>query len=617
MNVLVVGDILKDVYLNLDERSEKFELDKNQTPWLNLSFDSSEHHFYNRTSNFGGAAVTFEVLTKMGIETEVNAYDIKLQEDGLLVNTIIDAHRYIFITDEKVCYFVPTTHKKTTFQTPTKTPDYLFIDRSANLDTSAISSIISFLDASPNTKLILYLSSHTIHHLSDLITKADLIFFENHNNPSHQQENVTTPNPSDIDPQKLITISDSYLSYLNITEPLSISRANLSTHLSLFSIATATILGSFINGYSVEDSLKMARANIEESKLNYTLSEEELKTALESKAQAPNLELIAANLLLKPKGILAADESGGSIKKKFASLSIDDTYENRRIYRNIFFTTPTIEQFVNGVILFEETTKQNTDTGQNIVDYLISKQIIPGIKVDQGLEKFDHSIETYTKGLDGLSNRLKNYYAQGLRFAKWRAAFEIRLNQSNEVLTPTQKAIDTNCRILAEYAKECQKANLVPIVEPEVVYDGYYPIDISAKVTSEILDVLFKTLTEYQVNLRACILKVNMVTSGKNYPIKSSLSEIGKYTADTLKNHVPAELAGVVFLSGGQTPEEATDNLAEVITNGPFPWPVTFSFARALQDPALYAWAGQDYNIPAAKDAFLERLKANRTALEQ
>ncbi|MBO7132097.1 fructose-bisphosphate aldolase class I [Candidatus Saccharibacteria bacterium] len=359
----------------------------------------------------------------------------------------------------------------------------------------------------------------------------------------------------------------------------------------------------------------MARANVENSKLDSVLSLSNLKEIATNLKPDNNLELIAANLLLSKKGILAADESGGSIKKKFAKLDIPDTYENRRDYRNIFFTTEDLEKHVNGVILFDETARQFADNGQNFVEYLTSKRIIPGIKVDQGLEPFPDSVETYTKGLDGLPERLQEYFDMGLRFAKWRAAFEIRLSESGEILTPTDHAIDKNCRILAEYAKDCQTAGIVPIVEPEVVYDGYYRIEQSAEVTGKILDRLFEALKDHNVNFKACILKVNMVLAGKQYETQSTPEEVGRETAKTLKEHVPDTLAGVVFLSGGQTVEQATDNLAEVEKNGPFPWPVTFSFARALQDPALYAWAGDNNNADAARAAFKARLEANTNVL--
>ena len=421
---------------------------------------------------------------------------------------------------------------------------------------------------------------------------------------------------ADFDTDKLVHISETQITYQKITENISVDRIDMLTHLSVYSIAAATVLGGFILGNSVEDSLTLARVNIENSRLNSVLPLKEMQEIAENTSPQDDLELIAASLVLKGKGILAADESGGSIKKKFASLNIPDTYENRRDYRNIFFTTPDLEKYVNGVILFDETARQLADNGQNYVDFLTSRRIIPGIKVDQGLARFDNSLETYTKGLENLSDRLKTYYLQGLRFAKWRAAFEIHLSTSGSIITPTTHAIEENCRILAEYALNCQSAGLVPIVEPEVVYNGYYSLEQNSEVTGHILDVLFQSLTDFGVNLRACILKVNMVLAGKNYDTPSTPKVVGETTAKVLKEHVPTDLAGVVFLSGGQTVEQATDNLAEIEKNGPFPWPVTFSFARALQDPALYAWAGNNANTDTARQAFLARLKANAEALK-
>ena len=612
MNILVVGNVLKDVYLNLDSRTENFETDKNGTKWLNLEFNASEHHFFNRSPNLGGAAISLEIFNKLGLNAAISGSKLNLSEDNF--NSTATSHRYILISDEQVSYLSPSEYSSTDFTPPAEPVDYLYIDRSAELTADAAAKIHAYLDISQDTKLILYLRNLDNSNLNDLISRADLLFFEKNGEKSEEQD---ASKLVDVAPEKLIHISESELSYLNISEKISPNRKDILTHLSLYSIASATILGSFILGNSVEDSLKLARINLENSKLNATLTLNELQDLAEKAITSSNsLELIATNLVLKPKGILAADESGGSIKKKFSQLDIPDTYENRRDYRNIFFTTEGLEKYVNGVILFDETAHQFADNGQNYTDFLTSKRIIPGIKVDQGLTKFDNSLETYTKGLDGLEDRLKAYYQMGLRFAKWRAAFEIRISLTGTILTPTAHAIEENCRILAEYAKKCQSAGLVPIVEPEIVYDGYYSIDQNAEVTGKILDTLFKELTKSEVNLHACILKVNMVLAGKNYETSSSPTEVGQKTAEILKNHVPVELAGVVFLSGGQTVEQATENLIEIEKNGPFPWPVTFSFARALQDPALYAWAGNNENADLARQAFLDRLIANTNALK-
>ena len=612
MNILVVGNVLKDVYLNLDSRTEQFETDENGVKWLDFSFDASEHRFFSREPSLGGAAVTLEVLSKMGIKTAITGSKLKMEDGDLTSDVEAAAYRYILVTDGRPSYIVPTEYKETIFATPDDFYDYIYIDRSAKLEPETVNRINSYLDLSHNTKLVLYLRTLDDQVLNQLVARANLVFCEGSKDDS---EKTSALESMGLDENKIIYITENKMSYLGIEENVAVGRIDVLTHLSAYSIASATILGGFILGNSVEDSLRMARVNMENARLNSVLSIEELKEISENMDPGEDLELVAANLVLKPKGILAADESGGSIKKKFAQLGIEDTYENRRDYRNIFLSTTDLAKYVNGVILFDETARQQADDGQNFVDYLISRRIIPGIKVDQGLENFENSLETYTKGLDDLGERLKEYYRMGLRFAKWRAAFEIHLNEAGDAITPSERAIDENCRILAEYAKNCQSAGLVPIVEPEVVYDGYYSIEKSTEVTAKILDRLFVSLADFGVNLRACILKCNMVIAGKQFG-SSSPDEVGRATSIVLKEHVPEDLAGIVFLSGGQTVEQATDNLAEIIKNGPYPWPVTFSFARALQDPALFTWKGDNANTEAAKEAFKNRLIANTDALK-
>ncbi len=613
MSILVVGNILKDVYLNLDSSKNQFEVDKNDTKWLDFNFNAGSNYYFSRNSSLGGAAVSLEVLEKMGLETKVAGSNLKLSNGELIdPDNSAEIYRYILISDSKASYLVPSKEKTTDFVPPAESVDYLYIDRSANLDLNAVKKIETYLELSEKTKLILYLNTSNIYNLKPLFPRAELFVLEENGTES---EKTYALELKQTHPSRIIKVSESKFSYQNISENISPTRIDISTHLSLYSIGAATIIGGFILGNSVEESLKMARVNVENSKLDAVMELLELKDVASNLEPTENLELIAANLLLPKKGILAADESGGSIKKKFAKLNIPDTYDNRRDYRNIFFTTEGLEQYVNGVILFDETARQFADNGQNFVDYLTSKRIIPGIKVDQGLELFPDSLEKYTKGLDGLSERLHEYYNLGLRFAKWRAAFEVHVSDSDKVLTPTESAIEENCRILSEYAKECQAANIVPIVEPEVVYDSYYSIEKSAEVTGNILDCLFEKLREANVNLKACILKVNMILAGKQFRVQSTPEEVGQKTAEVLKAHVPEDLAGVVFLSGGQTVEQATENLAEVEKNRPFPWPVTFSFARALQDPALYAWAGDNTNYDAAREAFKARLIANTEVL--
>ncbi|MDO5451777.1 MAG: fructose-bisphosphate aldolase class I [Candidatus Saccharibacteria bacterium] len=606
MNILIVGNLLKDIYLNLDNRTEHLETDNKGTKWLDLSFDASRHYFFNRNSSLGGAAVSLETLQKLGLEARISDSDLDFN-DTATTHHAIPTHRYILIDDSRATYFAPSTFTKSSFTPPDQPIDYLYLDRSAEITSSTSQQIIDFLEHHPQTRLIVYVRNFHNQSLNSLLSHASLIFSEIEN----------APELANYDPSKVITVTEKRLGYLDISEDISIDRIDVLTHLSLYSITAATIFGCFVLGHSVENSLRYARLNAEHSKLDATLTLHQLQSLEANAAPENDPRLIATNLVLPPRGILAADESGGSIHKKFDQLNIPDTYDNRRDYRNLFFTTPDLEKYVNGVILFDETARQTADNGQDFVSFLTARRIIPGIKVDQGLEKFENSEETYTKGLEGLSSRLKEYYNMGLRFAKWRAAFEIRLDDQGNFLTPSDHAITENCRILAEYAKECQSAKLVPIVEPEVVYDGNYSIDQSADTTAKILDQLFQTLVDAHVDLAACLLKVNMVLAGKQFSTPSTPTEVGSRTAEVLKNHVPEALAGVVFLSGGQTPEQATDNLAAVTENGPFPWPVTFSFARALQDPTLYAWKGDNTNQEAAQATFLERLKKTQAALKK
>jgi len=618
MNILVVGNVLKDVYLNLDSRLENFEQDKTGVEWIDFSFDASEHHYSGRNSSYGGAAISLEILQKMGLTASISDTTFHFGENGPAMNGPASTYRYILTSDTGVSYMTPSVEPKTGFTTPVTDVDYLFVDRSACLTPAVIDRIIAYLDYSKKTRLVLYLKDLTVEKLGSLVKRADLVFLEE---GKGRLDNYPE--------ERIVRISDRRLGYMDYVENVAVDRIDRLTRLSAYSIVAATVLGGFILGKTVEYSLKMARINVENATLNSTLEIEELESIAASTSES-NLEMIASNLMARGKGILAADESGGSIKKKFEALGIADTLENRHDYREILLTTPGIEEFLNGVILFDETAKDVMDNGVPVPDYLISRGIIPGVKVDEGLAPLielpgvDSEVlpdETYTKGLSDLPSRLREYYRMGLRFSKWRAAFEIRLDENGVILTPTNAAISENCRILAEYAALSQSAGLVPIVEPEVVYDGAYSIDECSRVTGKVLDALFKELRRRGVNLKACILKVNMVISGKKYSGNSAgggftPEEVGRATSRMLYEYVPADLAGVVFLSGGQTPEQATENLAAIMSRGPYPWPVSFSFSRALQNPALEAWGGDNHNEELAKVALAERLLENARVIK-
>jgi fructose-bisphosphate aldolase class I len=319
------------------------------------------------------------------------------------------------------------------------------------------------------------------------------------------------------------------------------------------------------------------------------------------------LHTVAHKMVKKGKGILAADESTPTCTKRFEGIDIESTAESRNIYRNMLFTAEEIEKYISGVILFDETFHQKElSTGMTFPEYLTSKDILPGIKVDQGLEDFG-SNEKITKGLDGLSERLGKYYALGARFAKWRAVITIGNN------IPSDNCIMKNAEILAKYAQKCQQANLVPIVEPEVLMDGAHTVNESFDVTSRALNATFDQLVEHNVNLQGIVLKPNMILSGYECSYQANIEEVAEKTINCLSANVPIEVPGIAFLSGGQPDEHATLHLNEM-NKYDSDWNLTFSYGRALQQTALKAWSGKAENLKLAQEAFIEKAKANSLA---
>ena len=314
------------------------------------------------------------------------------------------------------------------------------------------------------------------------------------------------------------------------------------------------------------------------------------------------------DLIVVGKGILAADESIATAAKRLASINVESTEETRRQYRNIILTAPGMEKYIAGVIMFEETLHQKSDNGILFPQLLAKNGIVPGIKVDQGLAETENK-EQYTKGLEALNNNLDGYKKAKPRFAKWRAVYSISEN------TPSDSIIKRNAIDLAKYAKICQEHSIVPIVEPEVLIDGSHTIETCRKVTLKVLKTVFNELKNEGVALNFTILKPSMVISGKQAQHRANVDDVAKQTVEVLKAVVPSELPSINFLSGGQTPQEATAHLNRMHTLGEkLPWYVSFSYARALQDPALKAWQGKDENTQAAQWAFLKRAKLNSLA---
>ncbi|MGB5717979.1 MAG: class I fructose-bisphosphate aldolase [Gammaproteobacteria bacterium] len=322
------------------------------------------------------------------------------------------------------------------------------------------------------------------------------------------------------------------------------------------------------------------------------------------------LEATIYDMVQAGKGILAADESAPTIARRFAAIDVESTEENRRSYRGMLFSTPGLDEFISAVILFEETLTQQSEEGIALPEVLAKKGIVPGIKVDKGLQPLANAAgDKVTQGLDGLAERLQLYKTQGARFAKWREVYPITAHN------PTALGLEVNAEMLARYAAICQTEGFVPIVEPEVLIDGDHSIERSAEVIEAVLHAVFHALHRHKVVLECIVLKPSMVTPGKEHPVRATPEEVAEATVRVFRRVVPAAVPSINFLSGGQTPEEATANLNAM--NALFkdaPWELSFSYGRALQEPALKAWQGKAENAAATQQALYQRAFLNGAA---
>jgi len=324
-----------------------------------------------------------------------------------------------------------------------------------------------------------------------------------------------------------------------------------------------------------------------------------------------DLAAVAKAMVAPGRGILAADESTGTIEKRFASIKVESTEENRRSYRDMLFSTGELEKYVSGVIFYDETLRQKSGNGTPFVELLAKRGILPGIKVDTGAK--DLALcpgEKVTEGLDNLAKRCAEYFKRGARFAKWRAVITIGPD------APSSTCVAANAHALGRYAAICQAAGLVPIVEPEVLMDGDHAIERCEEVSEWTLNAVYEALYVNRVTLEHSVLKPSMVISGKNAPRQAPVEEVAQRTVRVLKRSVPAAVAGIVFLSGGQSDEIATAHLNAMNKSfaGQLPWPLSFSYGRALQQPSLKAWKGEAANVPAAQAALLHRARMNSIA---
>ncbi len=321
---------------------------------------------------------------------------------------------------------------------------------------------------------------------------------------------------------------------------------------------------------------------------------------------------IAAALLAPGKGILAADESDATAAKRLDMVHLENTPENRRAWREAMLGAPGIEEYISGVIFYDSTIKDETSEGIPFADMLTARGIVPGIKVDLGVKDL-HGFkgEVVTQGLDDLDKRFAEYYDLGARFAKWRAVITI-----DEDELPTDASLRFNAMQLARYAQLAQDAGIVPVVEPEVIFEGDHSLQKAEQVTTRTLQILFQTLMDYKVDLSGLILKSSMVLAGSKYPEVSTPEQVAQATLRTFHMSVPHDVAGIVFLSGGQTPKRSTDNLNAMAKMGPQPWPITYSFSRAIEEPMLLAWGGKPENVAKSQEVLLQVCKENSLAAQ-
>lgn len=321
------------------------------------------------------------------------------------------------------------------------------------------------------------------------------------------------------------------------------------------------------------------------------------------------LENTVSKLICKPKGILAIDESISTCNTRFEKLGVATTEEKRREYRELLVTTPNIEDYVSGYILFDETLRQSSKSGQTFPSIMKEKGLEIGIKVDKGpIDLVSSPGDKVTEGLDGLEDRLAEYRNMGASFAKWRAVYKIEGN------LPSEECMQENAVRLAKYALACQEADIVPIVEPEVLMDGEHSIEKCNEVTSRNLDIVFTEFNKQNVYIPGILLKTNMIISGKSAPDRASAEKVAEMTVKCLKEHVPQSIGGIVFLSGGQSDEEATENLNAMNIVQGLPWRLTFSYGRAIQNPALIAWAKNSDDVTTAQQGLLDAAKRNSLA---
>ena len=608
--ILIVGNVLKDVYIKLDDRHNDFETDERGIDWLNLGFNGEAHSFFQRTSVYGGAAVSLSVLHRLGLNAEVMGSRTEFSDGEVTWMDQPDNYRYIFCHKDEITYFVPSARKETNWSMPSGTPEWILIDRSANITSRLVNELKNFLKFSPATKLAVHAEKHATPSGKLLREMADVLFIEDE--PAMHPEveivdKVETDHPSK---QLVCHISPRKIVFSDAEKSWSLSRTDMMTHLTVYSTIVATVLGVISVGGSPADAVLWARINAEQATIAGSLSAKKLQElAKKEKDKRDNLRYVTQLIMAKQHGILAMDESDQKLTERLVRAGITGTESQRKAWREMILTTPDLRRFVSGVILSDTGAKQKVKSGQNLIEYLTSQGLVPGLKVDRGLAEIVETGESYTVGIEDLSERVRRAYDQGFRFAKWRAKFEIQHNQ------PSFIAVERNAELLASFAKECQLAGIVPVVESDILWTGDYSIEDCVATTDRVLGSIFLKLEQRHIDLSGCIIKTNMITSGPEAQHQANSEEIGMATAAIMRHVVPKYTGGVLFLSGGQPSKVATQNFTAICQNSPYPWPVSFAFGRALQEPAMTLWKGSPENIVSAQAALKRHLEANCEAM--
>ena len=598
MNILIIGNVIKDIYLDFDIKL--FEMGREATPWIDVGLDNEAIHFRSRESVLSGATVAQEIFRNFGFTPELSRYE-KEEEIG-------DDYRYVIRAKNKTKFLTSKNVHFSILLEPATPPDWIFVDRSARLRTQTIQNILKYLERNPKIKLAVCVKNLQISDLDSqsvmepekslrqLLEKAKLVFSSGETQQPDRL--VKCPNSIQITPRGIKTASAGETFYI---------KKETLTHLTIYSVAAATTFAALISGWTQGRALKLAKLNVENAKVSETLSMKRLSRELKQcLVHEKDMLLATKGLMGDKKGILAIDESAASIRKKMQKFKLDDSKKNCWRYRNLLITTPNLEKYINGVILSSETAEQKTTQGEKFVNLLTRRGILSGIKVDTGQKKMANTTELYTNGVEELARRLPNYYKQGFRFAKWRAVFYV----GSEKDTSSAEKIDLDIKNLVTYTEIALRSGLVPILEPEVINVSAKTTDY-AKKTSEILAKLFDNLKSKQIDVRKCILKMNMI-----YGLKNDPKETGRMTMSLIREVVPKEIGGIVFLSGGQSSEQTTENLESIMQHNRQEYPISFSFGRALQDPALKAWSGSEEKVELAREKLKEQLRNNCEALE-